>query len=259
LKFLLEVDWLSHFPEIDALRQTPQDPEWHPEGDVFVHTGLCCDALATLDDYKRLEPEAKAVLMLATLCHDLGKATTTEKRLKGGRERITSYGHEEAGAPLATNFLKRIGFQQSIIERVVPLVRNHLVHFQTPSERSIRRLARRLFPETIEHLALLMRADHMGRPPRPPIPPPGVAAMLERAMAMNLASTAPQPLLKGRHLIERGLSPGPDFSKILEAAFEAQLEGAFADLPGGRNWLEQHLDEPTQKKGGHSLPKSTQQ
>ena len=83
--------------------------------------------------------------------------------------------------------------------------------------------------------------------------------MLERAMAMNLASTAPQPLLKGRHLIERGLSPGPDFSKILEAAFEAQLEGAFADLPGGRNWLEQHLDEPTQKKGGHSLPKSTQQ
>jgi tRNA nucleotidyltransferase (CCA-adding enzyme) len=112
-----------------------------------------------------------------------------------------------------------------------------LVHLQPATARSVRRLAKRLAPETIQGLALVITADSFGRPPRPRVPPEGLRSLLQVAEALELEAAAPKPILKGRHLLPLGLSAGPDLGRLLDAAFEAQLDGAFSDLPGALAWV----------------------
>lgn len=238
LDFLEATGWIEHFPEIAGLRGVPQDPDWHPEGDVFVHTRHCCDAMAKLEDWRKAVEPDRQILMLSILAHDFGKPSTTRREVVRGVERIISPGHEAAGVPLAESFLQRLGAPLEFQKRVPPLVREHLAHMQALSAKGIRRLARRLAPETIESLALVMRADAMGRPPKPPVPPPQVQELLEAARSLSVADQEPKPILLGRHLIARGLKPGKAMGTVLTAAFEAQLEGAFADLPGALEWLD---------------------
>jgi tRNA nucleotidyltransferase (CCA-adding enzyme) len=106
----------------------------------------------------------------------------------------------------------------------------------------VRRLARKLAPATIDDLALVMRADANGRPP---LQSPEIHARIDelvaRAGALAIAERAPKPIVLGRHLIELGEKPGPNFKPTIEAAFEAQLDGAFADETGGIAWLKTHL------------------
>ncbi len=237
LRFLVDSGWDEHFPEIRALIGCPQDPEWHPEGDVFVHTGHCCDAMAELPEWRDADLETRIVLMLAILSHDFAKPATTHEAEKGGRIRIVSPGHEEAGGPLALAFLERIDAPNVYRERIPPLVMNHLAHLQTLNDRAVRRLARRLAPETIEHLCVVIAADQFGRPPRPRVLSETVLDLQARARAMHLQAAAPRPILQGRHLIDLGMAPGAEFGRILAAAFEAQLDGAFADLAGGYQWM----------------------
>jgi tRNA nucleotidyltransferase (CCA-adding enzyme) len=111
-------------------------------------------------------------------------------------------------------------------------VQNHMAHLHEPSDRSVRRLARRVAPETIENLCMLMTADAFGRPPRPQHVPALVATLRQRAAELKVQDRAPEPILKGRHLLELGMSPGKEFGPLLEAAYEAQLEGRFSDLDG---------------------------
>lgn len=238
LQFLKSTGWLKHFPEIAALDGTPQDSEWHPEGDVFTHTCHCCDALAELPEWQAADATARRVLMFAVLAHDFAKPQTTHEAERDGRIRIVSPGHEEQGGPLAEAFLTRIDAPNEIKERVVPLVQHHLAHLQTSSARSVRRLANALKPATIEELCVVMTADQFGRPPKPRIPHPGVAALRAKAEELRLQDAAPKPLLQGRHLIARGLSPGVEFGTLLSEAFEVQLEGGFEDLDGALKWLD---------------------
>ncbi len=242
LAFLRDAGWLAHFPEIDRLRSTPQDPEWHPEGDVFVHTGHCLDALVGLAAWQDAAPDRRIVLTLAVLAHDFGKPECTATALRDGRERVISPGHEPAGGPITERFLERIGMPQAIRARVVPLVTNHLAHMNEPTPRAVRRLARRLAPSTIADLMTVIRADAYGRPPLAAIDPEGLDTLLAQAAALELEAQAPRPLLLGRHLIEVGLSPGPRFGEILEAAFEAQLDGSFGDMDSAQAWLIAHLN-----------------
>ncbi len=237
LRFLVDSEWIDHFPEIKSLAGTPQEPEWHPEGDVFTHTCHCCDAMAQLDGWRQADGESRIVYMLAILAHDFGKPATTRHEPKDGRTRIVSPGHEEAGVPLAENFLDRIGTPMVIRQRVIPLVRNHLFHLQEITDRAIRRLARRLEPENIHGLCLVMTADSMGRPPRPAVEPENVKMLLARAHELEIRKQPPRPILLGRHLIEIGLPPGEPFGNILDKAFDAQVEGAFGDLAGAFRWL----------------------
>lgn len=239
LFFLRDCEWLEHYPEIRALIGTPQDPRWHPEGDVFVHTCHCLDAMAQLPEWRRADEDTKSALMFAILAHDFGKATTTIVAEDG----ITSAGHESASVPLAEQFLKRIGAPIHIRERVAPLCLNHMFYTEVVTDRSVRRLARRLAPESVESLAILMTADSMGRPPRPPKIPAIVESLRAKAAELDVQANAPKPILQGRHLIERGMKPGPAFSPILDAAFEAQLDGAFNDIDGARAWLTNYLEE----------------
>lgn len=245
LAVLEETGWLRHFPELAALRGTPQEPEWHPEGDVFTHTQLCLDALVRLPDWNAAAAERRRLLMLGVLAHDFGKPATTQHAEKHGQLRWISPGHEAAGGPPATAFLRRIGAPLALDETVVPLVQHHLAHHhgQTGfSDTAVRRLARRLAPATIDELVIVMRADHDGRPPlRSPETLARIAELQATAHRLELEKTAPRPLLLGRHLVELGRTPGPGFKRVLDAAFEAQLDGAFTDEAGGRRWLELYL------------------
>lgn len=241
LRFLEATGWIEHFPEVSALRGVPQDPVWHPEGDVFIHTCHCCDAMALLPEWQTADSESRITYMMAMLAHDFAKPFTTKKVLRDGVVRIVSPGHEEQGEPFARSFLSRINAPNVIADRVVPLVVHHLAHLQTLTDRSVLRLARKLLPESIHGLVLVMTADHMGRPPKPAVAPPTVLALKTMAAEMALAQAAPRPILLGRHLIEQGLRPGVGFSSILSAAFESQLDGQFQDIEGALAWLQKHM------------------
>lgn len=237
LKFLEATDWIEHFPEIQALRSTPQDPEWHPEGDVFIHTCHCGDALVNLPVWREADEASRIVYSLAILAHDFGKPLTTHSAMKHGEPRIISPGHEELGVGLAEAFLQRIHATRPIIDRVLPLVRNHMAHLQEVTDRSVRRLAKRLEPENIQGLCVVMTADAMGRPPRPPKVPGMVGALQAKAAELQVEQSAPKPILMGRHLLELGMRPGPELGPLLHAAYEAQLEGKFLDLEQALRWL----------------------
>ncbi|MBA4147016.1 MAG: HD domain-containing protein [Verrucomicrobia bacterium] len=237
LHFLRDTEWLEHFPELQSILGVPQDPEWHPEGDVFIHTCHCCDAMATLPEWQSADPESRIVYMLAVLLHDVGKAVTTDHQLKEGRMRIVSPGHEHESVPLAEKFLERIGAPLAMRDRVYPLIANHMAHVQQVTDRAVRRLSKRLEPENIDGLCVLMSADALGRPPRPPQIPEMVGKLREKANELQVHQGAPKAILLGRHLIELGLTPGVEFGKILHAAYDAQLEGVFFDLKQAREWL----------------------
>ena len=239
LRFLQATGWLRHFPEIAALDGTPQDPEWHPEGDVFTHTCHCCDALVELPEWREADEVTRRVLTFAVLAHDFAKPQTTHEAERDGRMRIISPGHEEQGGPMAESFLTRINAPNEVTWRVVPLVQHHLAHLQTLSDRSVRRLANALKPATIAELCTVMTADHFGRPPKPRIVPEGVVQLQLKSEELRLRDAAPKPILQGRHLIERGMQPGKHFGALLDEAFEAQLEGKFADVDGALKWLEE--------------------
>lgn len=247
LAVLAASGWLRHFPEIAALHGCQQDPTWHPEGDVFTHTQCCLDALVQLPGWAETDRATRRRLMLAVLAHDFGKPATTQYAERRGQLRWISPGHEAAGGPLAAAFLRRIGAPLELDAPVVALVVNHLAHHHgqtTFTDPSVRRLARRLHPATIDELAAVMRADSHGRPPLLSSETHArIDELMARAHTLALESAAPRPLLYGRHLINSGYQPGPGFKPVLAAAFEAQLDGAFADEAGGLAWLQNYLRE----------------
>jgi tRNA nucleotidyltransferase (CCA-adding enzyme) len=239
LDVLEQTGWLAHFPEIASLRGTLQEPEWHPEGDVFTHTGLCLNGLVALADWPA--SNHNPTLMFAVLAHDFGKPLSTVRATKNGVLRWLSPGHAAAGGPLAESFLRRIGAPLHFTAPVRALVENHHAHDRhnsTLSDSAVRRLAKRLQPATIDDLSTVMRADNAGRPPLwSPETDARIEALAAQARGLALARLAPQPLVLGRHLVALGHAPGPAFKRILDAAFEAQLDGAFTDEAGGAAWL----------------------
>ena len=92
LHFLAQTGWIQHFPEIQALQSTPQDPQWHPEGSVWNHTVHVCDAMLELPEWRQADETTRIVLLLAALTHDLGKPQTTQQAIKEGQMRIVSPG-----------------------------------------------------------------------------------------------------------------------------------------------------------------------
>lgn len=245
LDVLEQTDWLKHFPEVAALRGTPQEPEWHPEGDVFTHTQHCLDALVSLVDWQESGTARRRLLMFAVLAHDFGKPATTQYAEKRGTMRWLSPGHESAGGEPAKAFLRRIGAPLELDTPVCALVVSHLAHHHGQSElsdSSVRRLARKLAPATIDDLAAVMRADANGRPPiKSPDVHGLIDALVTKAHALQLAAAAPKPVILGRHLLALGMQPGPAMKPVIDAAFEAQLDGAFSDEAGGVAWVKQQF------------------
>ncbi|MBT3637031.1 MAG: HD domain-containing protein [Opitutae bacterium] len=238
LHFLKDVNWLRHFPELESLVDCEQDPEWHPEGDVWVHTLHCMDAFAR----ERIGDEWEDLVVgLAVLCHDLGKPLTSYKSEDG---RIRSPKHEPKGEDPTRSFLGRLTNQVDLTEQVVPLVRRHLaprvLYKDKASDGAIRRLARQV--KRIDRLVRVAKADLEGRPPRQDEFPEG-PWLLERAEELKVKDSEPKPIVQGRHLVDRGLEPGPSFGPILEDCFEAQLDGEFDDETNGLSYLDSLLEQ----------------
>lgn len=237
LNFLQDTGWVKYFPELLALIGCDQEPEWHPEGDVWVHTLHCMDAFAKErvgDDWEDL------VVGLAVLCHDLGKPLTTKIGKDG---RIRSPMHEAKGEEPTRSFLSRLTTQVDLHEQVVPLVRRHLsprtFYKDQAGDGAIRRLANKV--KRIDRLVRVAAADIAGRPPRKDEFPEG-PWLIQRAEELKVKDSAPQPIILGRHLIEHGLRPGPAFGPILKQCFEAQLDGAFQNRTEGVRFLETVLE-----------------
>ena len=234
------------FPELHALIGCEQEPEWHPEGDVWTHTLMVCDEGARLCRESGVNDHEIFTIALAALCHDLGKPGTTA--VQGGR--IRSRDHEAQGEAPTRRLLQRLGIAHNVVDDVVALVRDHLKPFQLWRERevlqdgAIRRLALRV---PIERLVCVARADHFGRTTPEALlrhDPAGVW-LLERARALAVKDAAPRPLLQGRDLVSRGLRPGKEFGAVLAAAFEAQLDGLFDERVGAEAWLDARLGGTT--------------
>lgn len=236
LNFLRETGWLRYYPELAALVDCPQYPLWHPEGDVWRHTLLCLDAAAQM---RSGIDDDDLVFMLAVLCHDFGKPEVTVHEEDG---RITSRNHEITGVPLTETFISRLWRHASLLPAVLPLVENHLrpytFFYERASDRAMRRLAVKV--GRLDLLAKVAYADSAGRPPTPPDRPP-IDWFLERAAALKVAAAAPKPLILGRHVLGKGVKPGPEVGNITAKCFEAQLDGEFNDLPSGLEYLNKLL------------------
>ena len=236
LEFLRAVGWTRYYPELERLIGCEQDPQWHPEGDVWNHTLCCLDAFARERDERREAEDENLVVGLAVLCHDFGKPACT--RYDPVKRRIRSLGHDEAGVEPTLAFLRRLTNEERLLKEVPPLVRLHMRPFAMWKDRSsdsaIRRLAAKVV--RIDRLIRVAAADDAGRPPFPSEPEPlkWLAAQAER---LRVADSAPKPLVQGRDLIAFGMKPGPEFGKILKAAYEAQLDGKFTDHEGGIKYV----------------------
>lgn len=228
-----EVGALELLPELAALRGVPQDPIWHPEGDVLHHTALALNAAVSM----REQMEDPFVEMLAVLCHDLGKATTT--CFERGRWR--SAAHDTAGDALTRSFLARISLRAQLADAVVPLVREHLRPAQLYFVRdelnqgTVRRLAARV---DLRALVRIAWADSAGRSaPHAEDWAPGVW-LLEQAELLGVRDQRPQNFLRGQDLLGRGWQPGRIVGEVLARAFELQLDGALVDREAALVWLE---------------------
>ena len=237
LKWLRELHAIAQlFPEIKALIDVAQDPEWHPEGDVFIHTLLTVDRARELID--GLSYPKQVTVMLAALAHDFGKPATTEF-LEG---RLRSREHEEAGVAPTESFLDRLNVHTidgyDVRGQVIALVRDHLKPGEFFKKReevgdgAFRRLARKCELDLLYRVA---KADSLGRnadwvPREKWYDAAAQDWFIERARELEVESTAPSPLLLGRHLLEMGLQPGPRIGEITRAIYEMQLDGRVQTL-----------------------------
>jgi tRNA nucleotidyltransferase (CCA-adding enzyme) len=218
-------------PELLPIVGCEQEPEWHPEGDVWTHTLMVVDRARELNgDLDR--PRVIAV-MLGALCHDLGKPSTTA--FVDGR--IRSLDHEQAGVEPTVSLLNRLNIHSidgfDVRAQVIGLVAHHLKPgaFRKAayvSDGAFRRLAQKV---DLELLARVARADCLGRTGN--FDCSAMDWFLERARALGVEHQAPAPLLLGRHLLALGLTPGPRIGEILKLVYEKQLDGEVTSVEGG--------------------------
>jgi tRNA nucleotidyltransferase (CCA-adding enzyme) len=220
------------FPELKALVDCPQEPEWHPEGDVWVHTLLVIDqARQRIED---LDHPRKVTVMLGAVCHDVGKPPTTAV-IDG---RIRSMEHEQAGLEPAGALLDRLNIHTiggfDVRAQVLGIVAHHLkplAFFKSATpvgDGAFRRLAQKV---DLELLARVAESDSLGRTGN--FDCSGIRWFLERARELGVQHEAPAPILRGRHLLDLGVEPGPRMGIILRQVYERQLDGRVTSIEDG--------------------------
>jgi tRNA nucleotidyltransferase (CCA-adding enzyme) len=220
------------WPELHALVGCEQEPEWHPEGDVWIHTLMVIDEAARRLD--GLDRGRSLIVMLGAVCHDFGKPATTA--FSDGR--IRSIGHEEAGVAPATAFLDRLNVHTidgtDVRKQVLGIVAHHLKPGMWHKVRdevgdgAFRRLAQKV---DLELLARLARADCRGRTGT--FDCSAMDWFLERARRLGVEHRPPARILLGRHLLAIGVTPGPRMGAVLDAVYERQLDGEVTTVEDG--------------------------
>ena len=212
------------WPEMAALIGCEQEHEWHPEGDVWIHTLMVIDQARSRID--TLTPAEQVIIMLGAVCHDFGKPATTAF-LDG---RIRSIGHEEGGVAPATAFLDRLNVHSiagvDVRREVLGIVAHHLKPGMWHKVReevgdgAFRRLAQKV---NLELLAVLAKSDCTGR--EGSFDCSAMDWFLDRARALGVEHQPPARLVLGRHLLPLGVMPGPAMGRLLQAIYERQLDG----------------------------------
>ncbi|HXE71133.1 MAG TPA: HD domain-containing protein [Candidatus Nitrosotenuis sp.] len=230
-----------HYPELEALRHTPQDPEWHPEGDVWTHTMLVLDQAALIVRRPEwgFDEEEKLQVLLGSLCHDLGKPATTRLRRHKGVERLRALGHPEAGRGPAQSLLSRWTFGLAVERGALVLTTQHLAPGQLYGQlqrgemnqeqyaNAVRKLLKRIHPVSWRVLLAGCEADFRGRGlPGQEKAVFAAGEMLARTVrARGLEDEAVRPLLLGRDLLARGVTPGPQVGDYIRRIEEARDRG----------------------------------
>ena len=198
---------LEVLPEVEAMKGVEQPPEFHPEGDVFVHT------LLLLENLPRPCPPT---LAWGALLHDVGKPAT----FRVAPDRIRFDGHVDVGVKMAQEICRRMRFSNYDTEQITALVKNHMRFAQVMQmkESTFKKFVR--LPRFGEHLELHRldcRASHGNLA--------SYEFTREKMATMTPEAIRPQPLLSGDDLIAEGYEPGPRFKEILAAVEDAQLDG----------------------------------
>jgi tRNA nucleotidyltransferase/poly(A) polymerase len=207
-------------PEVSAMKGCEQPPDFHPEGDVFVHTRLM---LSMLPDH------VSVPLVFSVLFHDIGKPSTFRRDDTG---RIRFNGHESVSAAMTTSIFHRLRFSNAETEQTVTCVKNHM-SFKDVKNMRVATLKRFLARSTIEDELELHRVDCLGSH--------GLLDNLEflrkKQVEFSNAPLIPEPLITGRDLIATGRHPGPQFKRILDAVQSLQLEGAIQSHDEALAWI----------------------
>jgi poly(A) polymerase len=219
LELLVDSGLIQHFlPEVLPLMGCEQPPEWHPEGDVYVHTRIMLDMLG---------PEAPLELCLAVLLHDIAKPPT--RTYDEEAQRIRFNGHDALGATMAEEILRRLKYPNQVVEDVAFMVSRHMQFMNVQNMRTSKLKRFMTFREELE----LHRVDCASSN--------GFTDNLEYLIAKRDEFAAepliPKPLVTGRDLITLGLQPGPRFSEILEAVQTEQLEGRLSERESALAWV----------------------
>lgn len=232
LQAMVDTGWINLYPELKRLIGCKQHPTWHPEGDVWTHTLLALDAAAAMTPHPPVE------VMLAILCHDMGKPDVTDPVT------FKAHKHDEAGVPHALSFMKRIisvpdsckSGTTEIMDIVVPLVREHMVLTGSAelTDKAIRKLSKRLATSdnpdrsaSIEKLEIVMRADRLASSAPGGLEP--LAKMLARSKELGAERQVPEPIIRGRDLMELGMKEGREMGALLKRIELAFDEGQIKD------------------------------
>jgi tRNA nucleotidyltransferase/poly(A) polymerase len=217
-------------PEISRMKGVQQPPQFHPEGDVWIHTLLMLEGLP---------PGCSPALAWGVLLHDVGKPPTFAPP-SGPNGRIRFDRHVEVGTRMAEEICERLRFSNDDTAQIASLVANHLRFKDVPQmKRSTLKRFVRLdrFDEHLELHRLDCSSSHRN---------------LENYEFMRrfLAETPPEEvrpvrLLTGDELISLGFRPGPEFREILESAEDAQLEGSIKTRDDALIWVRKHYQAPT--------------
>src|ERR1043165_7970001 len=207
-------------PELDAMKGVLQPEQFHPEGDVFVHTRLMLQLLPQ---------EISVPLVFAVLFHDVAKPVTARVD-KTGRIRFND--HDRIGAEMTEATMRRLRFSGAEIETTVEMVRQHMVFKDTPNMRVAklkRFMARPTFNEELELHRVDCESSHRMLD--------NYEFLLRKREEFANEPIIPPPLLRGDDLIALGLEPGPKFGQILEAVETRQLEGTLRTREEALEWV----------------------
>jgi poly(A) polymerase len=218
-------------PEIDAMKGVRQPEQFHPEGDVFVHTRLMLQLL---------QEDVSVPLVFAVLFHDVAKPVTATVD-KTGRIRFNE--HDRIGAEMTEAIMRRLRFSGAEIEATVEMVRQHMVFKDTPNMRVAklkRFMARRTFDEELELHRVDCESSHRMLD--------NYEFLLRKREEFANEPIIPPPLVRGDDLIAFGLKPGPKFGEILEAVETRQLEGTLRTREQALEWVKREYMPNTATK-----------
>jgi tRNA nucleotidyltransferase (CCA-adding enzyme) len=227
-------------PELAALTETPQEPEWHPEGNVWNHTLLAVDVAAKIVRREKLPRDTALTVMLGALTHDMGKASTTKRHAETGR--IRSPEHAKEGVEAARSFMKTIHVPAHIRKKVERIIFDHmfLPEAARAKDAAIRRLAKRLYPATIQELIWVTEADFLGRTLENP-DLSLIQLFQKRANELAVTESPMEPLVKGRDLMTLGEEPGVHMGEILKQLETAQIDGQFGTYDEAIAYYKEHI------------------